>query len=105
MRTVCAATGAPNSRMRARARFASAFVLAVSLAAPSPSRVAAQQLKPRFSIDDVVSYNLPYYLVAACKAACIAWIEFERCLWNVYSAAAPDYDPVRLTPLTEDDGV
>ncbi|MFO7261164.1 MAG: prolyl oligopeptidase family serine peptidase [bacterium] len=105
MRTVCAATGAPNARMRARARFASAFVLAVSLAAPSPSRVAAQQLKPRFSIDDVVSYNFPYDLVAARKADRIAWIEFERGMRNVYTAAAPDFEPVRLTSFTEDDGV
>ena len=87
-----------------RARFTLALALTLAQA-PTAADVAAQQLKPRFSIDDVVSYAFPYDLVSARKADRIAWIEFERGMRNVYTAAAPDFEPVRLTSFTEDDGV
>ena len=90
---------------RARSTLAPVLALALALAPRAASNVAAQQLKPRFSIEDVVSYAFPYDLVSARKADRIAWIEFERGMRNVYTAAAPDFEPVRLTSFTEDDGV
>ncbi|HEX7091542.1 MAG TPA: prolyl oligopeptidase family serine peptidase [Longimicrobiales bacterium] len=90
---------------RARLTFAPALALALALAPPAASNVAAQRLKPRFSIEDAVSYAFPYDLVAARKADRIAWIEFQEGRRNVYTAAAPDFEPVRLTSFTEDDGV
>jgi dipeptidyl aminopeptidase/acylaminoacyl peptidase len=43
-------------------------------------------------------------LVSAKKADRIAWIAYERGQRNVYTAAAPDFKPVRLTSFLEDDG-
>src|SRR5690606_16947986 len=91
--------------IRMRTARAAALALAAALAPPAASSVAAQQLKPRFSIEDVVSYAFPYDLVSARAADRIAWIEFERGMRNVYTAAAPDFEPVRLTSFLEDDGV
>ena len=34
----------------------------------------------------------------------IAWIEYEEGRRNVYTAAAPDFEPVRLTRFEDDDG-
>src|SRR5690606_34340127 len=82
-----------------------ALALALALAPPAAWSAAAQQLRPRFSIEDVVSYAFPYDLVSARKADRIAWIEFERGMRNVYTAAAPDFEPVRLTSFLEDYGV
>src|SRR4029077_3971771 len=35
----------------------------------------------------------------------IAWLTYERGQRNVYTAAAPDFMPVRLTKFLDDDGV
>jgi dipeptidyl aminopeptidase/acylaminoacyl peptidase len=47
----------------------------------------------------------PYELVSAAKADRIAWLAYERGQRNVYTAAAPDFRPVRLTRFLEDDGI
>ena len=59
----------------------------------------------RFTIDQVLSPACPYGLVAARKSDRLAWIENERGMRNVYTAAAPDFTPVRLTAYLEDDEV
>ena len=58
-----------------------------------------------FSLEDVLSPAFPYNLVAAKDADRIAWIENERGMRNVYTAVAPDFRPVQLTAVTEDDGI
>ena len=58
----------------------------------------------RFSIEDVLSPGYPTGLVAAKAADRIAWIEYEEGRRNVYTAAAPDFEPVRLTRYEDDDG-
>ena len=73
---------------------------ALALAALTASPVQAQ----RFSIADVLSPGYPVQLVAAKDADRIAWIEYEEGRRNVYTAAAPDFDPVRLTRYEDDDG-
>jgi len=66
-----------------------------------PSFAFAQQ---SFSIEQVLSYVFPYELVSAKKADRIAWIEFERGMRNVCTAAAPAFRRVCLTSFKEDDG-
>ena len=70
------------------------------LAALTASPAQAQ----RFSIADVLSPGYPVQLVAAKDADRIAWIEYEEGRRNVYTAAAPEFAPVRLTRYEADDG-
>ena len=72
----------------------------LALAALTASPVQAQ----RFSIEDVLSPGYPVQLVAAKDADRIAWIEYEEGRRNVYTAAAPEFAPVRLTRYEDDDG-
>ena len=78
---------------------ASALAILVLLAAPAPAAQAQ-----RFSIEDVLSPGYPSALVAARAADRIAWIENEEGRRNVFTAAAPDFTPVRLTRFEDDDG-
>jgi dipeptidyl aminopeptidase/acylaminoacyl peptidase len=52
-----------------------------------------------------MSAGYPMELVAARRADRIAWISNDKGLRNVYSAAAPDFKAVRITPFMKDDGV
>ena len=61
------------------------------------------QAKP--TIGQFLSPAYPSELVSAKKADRIAWISYEKGLRNIYTAAAPDFKPVRLTKFTDDDGV
>ena len=81
--------------------FAAVVPLAfAALAALGASPAEAQ----RFSIEDVLSPGYPVQLVAAKDADRIAWIEYEEGRRNVYTAAAPGFEPVRLTRYEDDDG-
>ena len=77
-----------------------AAVVPLALAALTASPAEAQ----RFSIEDVLSPGYPVQLVAAKDADRIAWIEYEEGRRNVYTAAAPGFEPVRLTRYEDDDG-
>ena len=72
----------------------------LALAALSPAPAQAQ----RFSIEDVLSPGYPVQLVSATAADRIAWIEYEEGWRNVYTAAAPGFEPVKLTRYEDDDG-
>jgi dipeptidyl-peptidase-4 len=63
---------------------------------------AAAQSKP--TIAQFLSPGFPAELVSAKKTDRIAWIAYERGLRNIYTAAAPDFRPVRLTRFLDDDG-
>jgi dipeptidyl-peptidase 4 len=52
-----------------------------------------------------MSAGYPMELVAARRADRIAWISNDKGLRNVYTAAAPDFKAVRITPFMKDDGV
>src|SRR5436305_4126872 len=52
-----------------------------------------------------MSFAFPQELVAARKADRIAWISNDKGLRNVFTAAAPDFRPVRVTAFMKDDGV
>ncbi|MEZ4416994.1 MAG: prolyl oligopeptidase family serine peptidase [Gemmatimonadota bacterium] len=77
---------------------ASSLLLVPALGAAGP--IHAQG----FSIDDILSPGYPVEIVSARAAERIAWIEFERGMRNVYTAAAPDFVPQRLTDYMADDG-
>lgn len=63
---------------------------------------ATAQTKP--TIAQFLSPGVPSELVSAKKTDRIAWIVYERGMRNIYSAAAPDFRPVRLTKFLDDDG-
>ena len=75
---------------------------AVLLLAVASTDAAAQA---PFTVENVLSPGYPLDLTSAKRADRIAWIEYERGLRNVYTAAAPDFTPVRLTAFMDDDGV
>lgn len=85
---------------RRHTTLAVAFSIAVILAlAP---RAAAQA---KFTASQFLSPAYPYELVSAAKVDRAAWLSYEKGIRNVYTAAAPDFKPVRLTRFLEDDGV
>lgn len=57
-----------------------------------------------FTIEQILSYSFSYGLASAKKTDRIAWLEFEQGKRNVYTAAAPDFKPVRLANFMDDDG-
>jgi len=57
------------------------------------------------SIAPYISPAFPEDLVAAKKAGRIAWIAYDHGQRNVYTAAAPEYKPSRVTSFLEDDGI
>lgn len=67
-----------------------------------PVGVTAQRT---LTVDNFLAPAYPFELVAAKKAERIAWLAYERGRRNVYTAAAPDFRPVRLTRHTKDDGI
>jgi dipeptidyl-peptidase 4 len=87
-----------------RLRRTAAFLLCAAsglVLAPLPASPLAAQA---FSLPDVLSPGFAYDLVAARGAERIAWLENERGMRNVFTAAAPDFEPVRLTSFLDDDG-
>ncbi len=81
------------------ARIALASALATAATLPA-TPIAAQP----FSLNDILGYGFAYSLVSATGADRIAWIENEEGRRNIFTAAAPDFAPVRLTSWMEDDG-
>jgi dipeptidyl aminopeptidase/acylaminoacyl peptidase len=57
------------------------------------------------TMEQFMSFAFPLELVAARKADRIAWISNDKGLRNVFTAAAPDFRPVRVTAYVKDDGV
>ena len=64
---------------------------------------SASSQKP--TIEQFMSPASPLDLVAAKKADRLAWMAYDRGMRNVYTAAAPDFRPVRLTKFLEDNGI
>ena len=69
--------------------------------------VLAPQLgaQAKHTVAQFLSPAYPTSLVSARKADRIAWVAYERGMRNVYTAAAPDFTPVRLTRFLTDEGV
>jgi len=63
----------------------------------------AAQSKP--TVAQFLSPSSPLELARAARSDRVAWVAYERGMRNVYTAAAPDFKPVRLTAFLQDDGV
>jgi Tol biopolymer transport system component len=57
------------------------------------------------SVAPYIAPAFPEDLVSARKVDRVAWLAYDQGRRNVYTAAAPDFKPVKLTKFTEDDGV
>ena len=58
-----------------------------------------------YTIDQFLSPPSPLEMGVARKADRIAYVVYEKGMRNVYTAAAPDFKPVRITKFLDDDGV
>jgi dipeptidyl aminopeptidase/acylaminoacyl peptidase len=83
------------------------FVAFLALASAQPRAVPPAPAPTRHlpTMEQFMSAAFPLELVAARKADRIAWISNDKGLRNVYTAAAPDFRPVRVTSFMKDDGV
>jgi len=72
------------------------FAVAPQLIAQAPRKLTVEQF---------ISPASPLELASAKKADRIAWPVYDRGMRNVYTAAAPDFTPVRLTRFLEDNGI
>ena len=79
---------------------AGSLIAAPSLAAQAPARTVARVP----TIEQFLSPASPLEVTAARKADRIAWMTYDRGMRNVYTAAAPDFRPARLTRFLDDDG-
>ena len=84
-------------------RHSSIRALVATAVAIAPLPKLHAQTKP--TIGQFLSPAYPSELVSARKADRIAWIAYDEGRRNIYTAAAPDFKPVRLTKFLDDDGV
>jgi len=79
----------------------------VALATVQPRAAhESPQLPPHLpTMSQFMTFAFPQDLVAARKAERIAWIANDKGRRNVFTAAAPDFKPVRVTSYLKDDGV
>ena len=78
-------------------------VLAQARLASSPPRSVTKDAHP--TIEQFLSPSSPLEIAVAKKVDRVAWVAYEKGMRNVYTAAAPDFKPVRLTKFMDDDGV
>jgi dipeptidyl-peptidase-4 len=103
-------------RDRARRSFTGVTIAAASLVAVH----AGAQLRPaqrttlahpvsnngsKYTIADFMSPASPLEITVAKKADRIAWITYDQGVRNVFTAAAPDFKPVKITSFTGDNGI
>jgi dipeptidyl-peptidase-4 len=80
-------------------RFVGAGAVAVCIVTSAPA-----QLAQRPTIEQFLAPASPLEVRAAARTDRLAWVTYERGMRNVYTAAAPDFKPVRLTHFLNDDG-
>jgi dipeptidyl aminopeptidase/acylaminoacyl peptidase len=83
-----------ESSMRNRLLIALTVAISLPLGAQTSKNTIAQY----------IGTAEPLQVTAAQKADRIAWIAYDRGMRNVFTAAAPNLKPVRLTNFMEDDG-
>ncbi len=81
-------------------RLAAGLAVTVAAAVSTALPVSAQS----FSLEEVLGPGFAYELVSASGADRVAWLENERGMRNVWTAAPPEWEPVRLTSFLQDDG-
>ncbi|MEE3151377.1 MAG: hypothetical protein VX300_03805, partial [Acidobacteriota bacterium] len=57
-----------------------------------------------YTIQQILDPAYPVEVTASKSAERIAWISYERGMRNVYTAAGPNFEPVKLTAVETDDG-
>lgn len=62
-------------------------------------------LAQSYTIEQVLSTPYPSEPTSADEADRIAWVMNEEGVRNIWTAAAPDYTPVKLTDYSEDNGI
>ncbi|MBU3079509.1 S9 family peptidase [Sphingomonas quercus] len=77
-----------------------AGIAGLSLATP----VLAADPPPPAQLADFIGYSYASHLAAPHRGDRIAWVEMRKGVRNVWSAAAPDFAPRKLTDGTRDDG-
>ena len=83
--------------MRKTGVLLSAMLLA-GAAAAAPARTGT------FTMEQVLGYPFPTEMTASPRGDAIAWVLDERGVRNVWTAAAPAFEPRQLTQYTGDDG-
>ncbi len=67
--------------------------------------LAGAQAQPELAPAAFISPAYPQGLVSAARAERLAWFAYDEGKRNVYTAAAPDFRPVRVTSFMDDDGI
>lgn len=57
----------------------------------------------KFTLEQVLKPSYPWGLTSAAKADRLAWVFYSQGARNVWTAAAPDYNPINLTGYARDD--
>ena len=73
-------------------------VFALAFLSPAPAQ-------EKFTLEEILAPAYPFDLVTAKTADRIAWLSYEKGMRNVYTAAEPDFEPVRLTDFPGDNGI
>src|ERR1043166_387179 len=74
--------------------------------APAGAKTTTAKSEPaKPTIEQFMSPASPLEVTSAKKTDRIAWMAYEKGMRNVYTAAAPNFTPVRLTSFMKDDGV
>lgn len=87
-----------------RLSFSSRLLAALAATVLTVSITDAQSVPSVPSIAPWLSPASPLTLISAAKADRIAWMTYDQGLRNIYTAAAPDFRPVRATRFLKDDG-
>jgi dipeptidyl aminopeptidase/acylaminoacyl peptidase len=82
-----------------------AVIVALSAIVFLSSRPVGTAPAPVPGYQQFLSPASPLEVVSARKADRIAWVAFEEGKRNAYTAAAPGFNPVRLTNFMKDDGI
>src|ERR1051326_7448363 len=80
-------------------RLIRALPAALFLAAP-----LSAQYKPKYTVEQFLSPPFPLVFASAKHADRIAWVGYDRGKRNIFTAAAPNFTPVKLTTFDKDDG-
>ncbi len=82
-----------------RSRLAVALSASALLVAP-----LSAQRQPKYTVEQFLSPPFPLVFASAKRADRIAWVGYDRGKRNVFTAAAPNFAPVKLTHFDADDG-
>lgn len=59
---------------------------------------------PAFELNEILDAPYVSELAGASQSERIAWVNYEKGVRNIWTATAPDFQPVQRTDYTEDDG-